>query len=92
VPLPEFAGSASAVVPEELEPDFEVVFVVEALVPCARTRGAVASACAASTPTAASAAIVIISTENVAPRPDLGRGAAPRAAVRVGGGGGTELC
>jgi hypothetical protein len=35
--------------------------------------------------------MVIISTEKVAPRPDFGRPAAAcRAAVRVGGGGGTE--
>jgi hypothetical protein len=59
---------------------------------CARTRGAVASACTASTPTAASEAIVIISTEKVAPRPELGRPDAARAAERVcGGGGGTWL-
>jgi hypothetical protein len=93
VPLPEFAGSAFAVVPVEDEPDLVIVFVVEAAVPCEWTRGAVASAWAASTPTAANAAIVITSTEKVEPRPGFGRPAeACRSAERGGGGGGTEPC
>ena len=92
VPLPEFAGNAAGfVVVEVVEPEVELepVFVVEAGLPVAaalvigaRTLGAVASACAASTPTPTNATIVIISTENVAPRPAFGRvagrcGAAP---------------
>lgn len=88
MPLPEFAGSAMALESEEDEPDFVDVFVVEADELCARTLGAVASACAASTPTPTSAAIVIISTENVAPRPDFGRPDACRASDRVGVDGG----
>ncbi len=93
MPLPEFEGSAFAVVPVEDEPDFVVVFAVEAAVPWEWTRGAVASAWAASTPTAANAAIVITSTENVEPRPGLGwPSEASRLAERVCGGGGTEPC
>lgn len=76
VPLPEFAGSA--VDPVEVDvPDFVPVDLdVDAFELPARTFGAVASACAASTPTAVSATSVIIATEKVAPRPDLGRSAA----------------
>jgi hypothetical protein len=75
-------------------PDFAVDFAVETTAACARTRGAVASACTASTPTPASETIVIMSTENVAPRPDLGLPAGPREVERPCGGGGTgpRLC
>ena len=86
MPLPEFAGSAYVVVVVEPEPDVEPDFTA-ALVGAARTFGAVAAAWAASTPTAASEAMVIIRTENVAPRPDFfGLPGRCGSARRVGGG------
>src|SRR6185312_1014185 len=80
VPLPEFAGSVlTEVVVFEVDDAFAVLFVLAC--------GAVASAWAARIPTPAKAASVIVSTENVAPRPDLRGARAPRGAPSAGAAG-----